>query len=208
MEGECDRISQTDLPKSAVPAWASSNITAGSDTTAILLRAIFYHLLRNPSTLGKLQAEIDGNLGTAPNSTNSSPQDDVVSWRRSRDGLPYLDACIKEATRMQPSFGLPYERVVPGVEGGGPITVCGKLLPPGTVVGMSAWAVGRDLGLYGHDADVWRPERWLGVGEARRHEMENGLLAVSFASLMPGGLLRFMALIDTISPRSNFVAQC
>lgn len=32
----------------------------------------------------------------------------------------------------------------------------------------------------GHDADEWRPERWLDVGEEQRRKMENAALAVRF----------------------------
>lgn len=154
---------------SALAAWASSNITAGSDTTSIYLRAMFHYLLTHPDTLAKLRAEIDAvaAAGHAPGR--------LISWRRARE-LPYLDACVKEAGRLHPPFGLPYERVVPA-EGA---TVCGKFLPGGTVVGMPSYVVGRDRELFGHDSDEWRPERWLEVGEEERRRMENAVLAVSF----------------------------
>lgn len=35
------------------------NSLAGSDTTAVALRAIFYHLIKNPDKYLKLQQEID-----------------------------------------------------------------------------------------------------------------------------------------------------
>ncbi|GAB1316613.1 hypothetical protein MFIFM68171_06823 [Madurella fahalii] len=154
------------LPPYALAAWASSNITAGSDTTSIYLRAMFHYLLTHPATLAKLRAEIDAAAaaGHAPGR--------LVPWRRARE-LPYLDACVKEAGRLHPPFGLPYERVVPP-EGA---TLCGKFLPGGTVVGMSSFVVGRDPEVFGPDADHWRPERWLEVGEEERRRMENAVLA-------------------------------
>jgi hypothetical protein len=30
-----------------------------------------------------------------------------------------------------------------------------------TQVGINSWIITRDKSLYGDDADVWRPERWL-----------------------------------------------
>lgn len=43
--------------------WANSvQRFAGSDTTAIALRAIFYYLLKNPRAYAKLMAEIDGEV--------------------------------------------------------------------------------------------------------------------------------------------------
>lgn len=149
---------------SAVAAWASSNITAGSDTTGIYLRAIFHYLLSTPSALSRLRDEID-----------AADLPDLAPWHSARE-LPYLDACIKEAGRLHGPFGLPYERDVP--EGGA--TICGKFVPGGTVVGMSSWVVGRDRVLYGEDADAYRPERWLEPpgGEEQRKKMESCMLAV------------------------------
>ena len=36
-----------------------SSIFAGSDSTAIILRAIFYYLLRNPQTMAKLMKYLE-----------------------------------------------------------------------------------------------------------------------------------------------------
>ncbi|KAL4871072.1 cytochrome P450 [Aspergillus spectabilis] len=98
----------------------STNVFAGSDATAIALRAIIYSLLRNPEIIDNV-AEIDevDRLGRL-----SSP----ISCRESMTHLPYLDAVFKEAMRLYPSVGLILERHVP--KGG--ITVCGKHIPAGT----------------------------------------------------------------------------
>lgn len=42
--------SSPEIPDFAVTAWVTSNVTAGSDTTAILLRTLFYHLITHPKT--------------------------------------------------------------------------------------------------------------------------------------------------------------
>ncbi|KAL4903514.1 hypothetical protein BDW74DRAFT_186129 [Aspergillus multicolor] len=152
------------VPPYALAAWASSNITAGSDTTGIFLRTVFYNLLKYPSTLRRLLEELDA-AATAGNI------DDLASWKQTRE-LPYLDAVIKEGGRIHPPFGLPYERVLPK-EGA---TICGEFLPSGTVVGMSAWVVHRDKELYGEDCDEWNPDRWLRYDVERRRAMENALL--------------------------------
>ena len=149
-------------PAWAVNAWATSNITAGSDTTAILLRTVLYNLIKHPSSLAALRREL---------SSHGIDEHAVVTWKRATN-LPYLDAIIKEAGRMHPPFGLPYERVVPA----GGAMICGEQIPPGTVVGISAWVVHRDYEIFGKDSDVWRPERWTEASEEVRRKMEGALL--------------------------------
>ena len=101
------------------------------------------------------------------------PTSGHVTWKETRS-LPYLDACIKEAGRLHPPFGLPLERVVPA----GGTTICGQHIRGGTVVGMNAWVIHRDKNLFGEDAAEWRPERWLCGDLEKRKRMEAGLLTV------------------------------
>ena len=146
-------------------SWTTSNITAGSDTTAILLRMILYSLMKHPKDMGRLLDELE----SAKKQTRLSTP---VTWRESRD-LPFLDACVKEAGRLHPPFGLQYERVVPdeGAE------ICGQYFKGSTIVGINPWVAHRDRATFGDDAEAWRPERWL-CDEVRRKRMENGLLTV------------------------------
>ena len=85
-------------PSWAVSAWSTSNITAGSDTTAILLCTIFYNLLRHPKSLKKLRHK----LATTPGLTTT----EFVTWKQSLT-LPYLGAYIKEAGRLHPPLRPP-----------------------------------------------------------------------------------------------------
>jgi cytochrome P450 len=82
---------------------------------------------------------------------------------------------IKEALRLHPGVAFPLERIVP--EGGA--TLCGKFIPGGTVVGMNAWVLHRDQRVFGSDADVFRPERWLEAEPDRLKLMEQTFLSVS-----------------------------
>ncbi|KAL1633443.1 hypothetical protein SLS58_011074 [Diplodia intermedia] len=139
------------------------NLLAGSDTTAISLRAIFYYVMRDERIYRKLQREIDdahaaGNLS------------EFVTYSECLQ-LEYLQACMKEAMRMHPGVSYPLERVVP--EGG--TELCGHYLPPGTIVGVNAAVIHRDRGVFGEDADQFRPERWM-EDETKAKEMERNLL--------------------------------
>ncbi len=161
------------IPAWFLTAWTTSNILAGSDTTAILLRAIVHFLLTHPASLAKLRAELrqaqrDGRLSA------SASGGGVVTWKESRE-LPYLDACVKEAGRLHPPVGLALERVV--VAAGG-LDIRGTHLPLGTVVGINAWVAHRDRSIFGADADEWNPDRWLGPKDERVAAMERSLLTV------------------------------
>jgi cytochrome P450 len=130
----------------------SANVFAGSDTTAISLRAIFYFLLKNESAMRALREE----LAEAEKKGHFSGMGKLVTWSEAKD-LPYLTAVIKEALRLHPAVGLMLERVVP--EGG--VTLNGTYLPPKTVVGCNAWVIHHNRQVFGRDVEVFRPERWL-----------------------------------------------
>ena len=164
-------------PSWALTAWTTSNVLAGSDTTAILLRTILYNLLKHPQTLDRLQLELQQ---TADEGGFS--EDETVAWSEAKD-LPYLDACIKEAGRLHPPFGLQLERIVPS----GGATICDKRLQAGTVVGINAWVAHRDETVFGPNACVWDPQRWLCEDEERRKLMDRSLLTVSPSKQQPLG---------------------
>ncbi|KAK6373428.1 hypothetical protein LTS17_008448 [Exophiala oligosperma] len=145
---------------------ASSNVFAGSDTTAISLRAMIYYLCKNPSTYDKLMDEVL--MFDAKNELS-----EYVTYAEAQR-MPYFQACMREALRMHPAVGQLLERIVP-VEGA---TVSGHFLPGGTVVGMNPWVAARDKNVYGGDADKFRPERWLEADEATLKLMDRNWLAV------------------------------
>ncbi|KFY31267.1 hypothetical protein V493_01259 [Pseudogymnoascus sp. VKM F-4281 (FW-2241)] len=79
----------------------------------------------------------------------------------------------KEALRMYPIVGTPFDRVVPK---GGAI-LSGHFVPEGTVVGISGWVTQRSQGVFGDDAEPFRPERWLDADEKQVRVMDRSMLA-------------------------------
>ncbi len=75
----------------------TSMIFAGSETTAISLSSIFYHLVKHPKVYQKLVEELDM---AALNGTITERDHGKVSWAESQK-LPYLDAVIQESFRMR-----------------------------------------------------------------------------------------------------------
>lgn len=140
---------------------ANPRSIAGSDTTAGTISLTFFHLLTNPGTYQKLQDEIDA---ISTHGANVILPDNVAR------NLPYLQACIREALRIQaPVASGPFHKAVPV----GGDTLCGKHLPHGTRVSTNGamYAIGRAKTYWGADAKVFRPERWLEADPATKQRM-------------------------------------
>ncbi|KAI4957492.1 hypothetical protein J4E86_004630 [Alternaria arbusti] len=147
-----------------------SNMVAGSDTTAISLSAILYYLLKFPQTFETLRQEIDerkreGRIGH------------YITFKESQE-MPYLQAVMKEALRMHPATGLPLERVVPA----GGASICDQFFPEGTIVGINSWVAHRNTSVFGPDADVFRPERWLSSDKEKLSLMDRNWMPFGLGS--------------------------
>ncbi|KAH6616773.1 pisatin demethylase [Boeremia exigua] len=136
---------------------AFEQILAGSDTTAAAIRIILLYIMTHPRVYAKLQAEID----EAVKSDAAPPSPGVISDTEARK-LPYLGAVVREGMRVHPPVVNLFSRVAP--DAGDVVTVQGKeyFIPGGTMVGYCAWSMHRNnTSLYGADAAIFRPERWL-----------------------------------------------
>ncbi|KAJ5315081.1 cytochrome P450 [Penicillium atrosanguineum] len=142
----------------------SNNLLAGSDTTAISLRAIIYYLVQNGKVYMRLQKEID-------DADKAGKLSDYVTYAECLE-LPYLQAAMKEAMRCHPGVSFPLERVVP--EGG--TVLCGVPLSAGTIVGMNPAVVHHDKTIFGDDAEAFRPERWINSSQEQIKLMDRHLM--------------------------------
>ncbi|THX98745.1 cytochrome P450 [Aureobasidium pullulans] len=147
-----------ELDDNAVISMATSNIFAGSDTTAISTRAIIYYLLKNPQYKQRLIEEIDDfrRQGKLSNPVKLAEA----------DAMPYLQAVMYEALRCHPAVGMSLPRVTPA----GGATIANTFIPGGTVVGANPWVIHRNKEVYGEDVEDFRPDRWLkeDTGDMRR----------------------------------------
>ncbi|KAK4216726.1 Pisatin demethylase [Rhypophila decipiens] len=138
-------------------------IVAGSETSASAMRIIMLSLLSSPVTYCKLKQVVKQAVreGKA-----SSP----VITKEECSAIPHLRAVIYEGLRMRPPAPCQFPKVVPS-QGE---TVQGKFfLPGGTNVGMNLPALLRQEAVFGPDADLFRPERFMeAADEAQRIEME------------------------------------
>ncbi|KAK7973069.1 pisatin demethylase [Apiospora saccharicola] len=123
---------------------------AGSDTSASALRVTMFYIMSCPRVYQKLKAEIRAAIreGRA-----SSP---VISVAEAKQ-LPYLQAVLYEGLRMRPVTTGQQAKEVPA----GGDTVDGRFVPGGTSIAINFGAILRSPRLFGADADVFRPERFL-----------------------------------------------
>ncbi|KIV92261.1 hypothetical protein PV10_06718 [Exophiala mesophila] len=136
----------------------TSNIFAGSDTTAIALRAMIYYLLTSPEALKIFLDELN-ERHAAGSISEFTRFEEAEAW-------PYLQAVMYEALRLHPPFAINLPRVVPA----GGLSVGEFFLPEGTIVGSNAWVIHRQETAFGDEADKFRPERWL--DPVRKAEMQ------------------------------------
>lgn len=126
-------------------------IIAGSDANATAIRMTMLGLTTNPVAYRALQQEIDAACDKMPGRLSYSEL----------QKLPYLQCVIREGMRWFPPAVDPAPKVVP--EGGDTIVVDGVQydLPGGTSICNSAWGLLHRKDIFGEDAEIFRPERWL-----------------------------------------------
>ncbi|KIM92616.1 hypothetical protein OIDMADRAFT_46617 [Oidiodendron maius Zn] len=146
---EMQKMKPEEMNDQAVISMVSTNIFAGSDTTAASLRAIIYYLLKTPECMQKLIDEIE-------DLKQKDSVSSIVTLKQAQE-MPYLQACIHESMRMFPVSGLALPRVVPP----GGIHIDSHFIPEGMTVGVNAWALHYNYEIFGNDAEVFRPDRWL-----------------------------------------------
>ncbi|KAI1140433.1 cytochrome P450 [Hypoxylon sp. FL0543] len=147
------------IPRRRVESEIPFQIIAGSDTTATAIRGTMLCLLTSPFAFFKLREEIDSAIAEG---RVSSP----IKLDEAK-GLEYLQAVIYEGLRINiPFSGLTMKEVPP--EGD---TINGKFIPGGTRVAHNFLSVQRSTAIFGPDADLFRPERWIGIEPEKHREM-------------------------------------
>ena len=130
---------------------AITNFGAGHETTCSALTASIAMIGSHAVTQERVAEEV----------RQSSMEYDSLRW------LPYTMASIKEAQRLYPAVSMPLSRKVPA----GGMHAHGHSLPPGTIVGCNPVALHRNIEIFGADAEVFNPERWLTDNAAARRNM-------------------------------------
>jgi cytochrome P450 len=117
-------------------------------------------LITQPAAIAKLQTELNQ---AEQRGLISNP---VITFEEAK-ALPYLQACVKEGLRIWPPvMGLMQKVVPPAGE-----SLNGQFVPGGTQIGYCAWGVHRNPAIFGKDAEMFRPDRWLEADEEQLEAM-------------------------------------
>lgn len=136
-------LSQTELQSNSAML-----VMVGQDATVTCLSSTLYFLLRNPRHMMNLQNEVREQFRSG-NEINSL----AVA------GLPVLNGSINEAMRLlSPANGTGTHRR----SNGG--FVEGLYMPSGATIAVDQYTIQRSP-KYWRDPEVYRPERWAGVGK-------------------------------------------
>ncbi|TVY51209.1 Cytochrome P450 monooxygenase gsfF [Lachnellula cervina] len=147
------------IPREQAESEITISLFAGSDTTATSLRGTILHIATNPQVYSRLVNEISA-ASIAGKISNPMANEEAAN-------LPFLQACIKEGLRIFPPITSLRERAVPA----GGDTILGHFVPAGTNIGINM--AGTMLNeVFGHDADVFRPDRWFEKDPAKLNRME------------------------------------
>ncbi|GIZ48367.1 hypothetical protein CKM354_001143100 [Cercospora kikuchii] len=137
------------MKRSQVESEVVLQILAGSDTTATAVRSVLLNVVSCERVYGRLMREIGERM-------EGVGEEEVIRDSTAR-GMKYLQACIKEGLRIAPPVSGLFSHEVPA----GGDEVDGYLVPGGTRIGWSTYAMTRNPSLFGPDEHCFRPERWL-----------------------------------------------
>ncbi|KAH8891802.1 cytochrome P450 [Thozetella sp. PMI_491] len=138
-------------------------LIAGSDTTSSAIRGTMLCILSAPQVYSQLKAEIKQ---AVEKNAVSYP----IKYTEALE-LPYLQAVIWEGYRKRCPVVYGHFKVVPP----GGDTINGYFVPGGTAIGHNSAALTHKESVFGPDADVFRPERFLECSADERREMIRAL---------------------------------
>lgn len=131
-------------------------LLAGRDTTAGLLGWALWNLSRHPDVYRKLRATVITTFGTY-----KQPRDITFETLKS---CMYLQHTLKETLRLFPPVPLNTRQAARDTtlpKGGGPDGLCSVFIKQGTEIGYSVYAMHRRKDIWGDDAEVFNPDRWV-----------------------------------------------
>ncbi|KAJ0123825.1 cytochrome P450 [Diaporthe amygdali] len=142
-------------------------LTAGHESTATTFEWTMYELARRPEMQLRLRSEVRAALGPDHTAADFGPQ---VS------NIAYLNAFCSEVIRCYPFSPIIAKTAQRNT------TINGQHIPKGTMVIYSAETTNHDKSLWGPDAHIFNPGRWLGEGMAKTGGASSNFAMLSFGA--------------------------
>ncbi|KIW06824.1 uncharacterized protein PV09_02504 [Verruconis gallopava] len=130
-------------------------LAAGHETTSSALTWTCFLLAKHLDYQEKLRDEIKENL---PPHVLSDPSFDLATVL---ERLPLLNGVCNETLRLYPTVPITMRIAKRDTR------LLGSFIPKGTEIMIAPWAVNRSRELWGEDACVFRPERWIDADTGR-----------------------------------------
>lgn len=128
-------------------------LSAGKDTTAQSFTWTLYAILRHPEVLKPIREELQV---LSAKHRDPSGNLKLTAADLQPANVPYLMATYYEALRLYPPIPIEIQECQQDLT-----LPDGTFLPKDAVVVWCIWAMNRAKEIYGEDADVFRPGRWL-----------------------------------------------
>ncbi|KAF9929841.1 hypothetical protein FBU30_001154 [Linnemannia zychae] len=158
---------------------------AGRDTTAQALIWQFYCLMVNPRVMKFIVHEIDTVLEGSM---------DKITYEVLMNELPYVKAVLHETLRLHPPVSKNVKQAADD-----DILPDGTRIYKGEFVGYSNWCMGRNKAVWGVDAELFVPERWLvsdtptGISTTIAVNPATGRKVSPFGKFKPESQFKFIA---------------
>jgi cytochrome P450 len=143
-------------------------LAAGHETTATASQWALVALCENPSIQSRLREEIRANLPAL-----SSP-DSPPATAESLASCHYLHAFCNEVLRVYAPVPLTRREAAKDT------SILGQFVPKGTDIILSPFAINMSRELWGEDAEVFNPDRWMGPGRANSGGADSNYSLLTF----------------------------
>ncbi|KAL2158561.1 hypothetical protein VTH06DRAFT_4328 [Thermothelomyces fergusii] len=136
-------------------------LAAGHETTATAMTWAVYLLAKHPDVQSRLRAEVREHL---PPPADGAPAPSSVDI----DRMPYLNAVCSEVLRYFSPAPLTLRMAAKDT------SIVGQFVPRGTQIMIVPWAINKSQALWGDDALVFNPDRWMAKSDADKRAASGG----------------------------------
>ncbi|KAL8719730.1 MAG: hypothetical protein Q9225_003300 [Loekoesia sp. 1 TL-2023] len=145
-------------------------LAAGHETSAAAMSWCLYELCRNSSIQHRIREEVRAyipaqHFANGNNELNVNSRDDFQATYIDR--CTYLHAFCSEILRLHPPAPLTMRVAARDT------SITGTPIPKGTTIIIAPWAVNTSIELWGKDAHVFSPERWLLSPRSERQQQKS-----------------------------------